>query len=176
MIKIQKGQVVAANTDYIVLAPTGDYDEIDLLECAHKDRPGVSVCMYQVQCIKFGNMVYQQDEVLTEKQVALLLAGSTEQIIGNRKYIDGFIKPGARAGKIFGKSGLVKGADLPEANEDVEVDDANDGENTETPTEVPTETNEEGVPALEVVEEKPEEINDAMSTTSPRTNNRTQKR
>ncbi len=89
MIHIDQFQEVFGRPELKVVSPTGDYNEADLLECAGADDLGRPLCMFQAQCIVFGDVVYQQDEVLSEAQVAELLAGTaTEDVIGNEDMID----------------------------------------------------------------------------------------
>jgi hypothetical protein len=45
--------------------------------------------MFQAQRVAFGDIVYQQDETLSEAQVAELLSGEpSENVIGNEELID----------------------------------------------------------------------------------------
>lgn len=89
MIHIEQHQDVFDRPDLKVVVPTGEYNEADLLPCAPADDLGNPICMFQAQLIAFGNVVYQQDEVLSDSQVSALLSGDApEDVIGNEDLID----------------------------------------------------------------------------------------
>ncbi len=89
MIHIEQYQKVSGKDDLQVVAPTGDYNEEDLLECALTSNLSNPICMLQAQYVAFGSMVYQQDEVLSDAQVSALLSGEqVEDVIGNEDLIE----------------------------------------------------------------------------------------
>ncbi len=91
MINLTQGQKLKDAPEMRVAVPTGDYNETDLIECYRQDGdPNKPTHMFQAQYISFGNPVYQQSDELTEDQVVALKSGkSPDEVINNRKMIDG---------------------------------------------------------------------------------------
>ncbi len=109
MIHIEQNQQLKDDPRIRVVAPTGDYNETDLIECYEDGQdPSIPKFMYQAQYVVLGNCVYQQSDEITEDQVAALLANKPiHEVINNRKLIDGK-KPAAKyIGKIIGRKGLI---------------------------------------------------------------------
>jgi len=140
MIHIQRGQVVIGNSDFVSLAPSGNYNAIDLIECAHIARPDFPICMFQVQCIAYGNSVYQQDGPLTRDQITELKKGVAFDQVLNNKELRLNLSNEVIAGKIFGKNGLVKDftvgepvVEREEQEEEISRDEVDDVPDTEPP-------------------------------------------
>ena len=94
MISIQKNDPVAGVPGLFVYSPSGEYTEVDLVECYREDKPNVPFCAFAAQMVKFGSMVYQQAEPLNENQVAALEVNATmEEVINNEDLVDGKIDP-----------------------------------------------------------------------------------
>ncbi len=135
MIRVQNGQSVKDNMDYVVVVPTGDYEPVDLLQCARKGENGEVTCMFQTQCVVYGNMVYQQDVPLTAAQVRALENGTPiDEVINNKMLM---VTVGVIAGDIVGTDGVLVEAQidavpdtdiLPEDELDQEPDDEPDEE------------------------------------------------
>ncbi len=108
MIHIEQGQRLKSDPKIKVAVPTGDYNETDLIECYPANgNPNQPTCMYQAQCVVFGSVIYQQSEELTEDQVAALLANRpADEVINNRKLIDGKIPAAKYIGMIVKVNGL----------------------------------------------------------------------
>ncbi len=108
MIHLEKGQLLKSDQTMRVAVPSGDYNETDLIECySVNGDPENPTGMYQAQYIAFGGSVYQQSDELTEDQVSAFLSNiPADQIINNRKLIDGK-KPAAKyEGSIISKKGI----------------------------------------------------------------------
>lgn len=108
MIHIEKGQKLKSDETMRVAVPTGDYNETDLIECyAAGQDPDKPTLMYQAQYVVFGHYIYQQSEELTEDQVSALVSNvPIDQVINNKKLIEGK-KPAAKyEGSIISKNGL----------------------------------------------------------------------
>lgn len=109
MIHLTQGQKLKGDENVRVAVPTGDYNETDLIECYPSDgdanNPSI---MYQAQYIAIGNAVYHQSEELTEDQVSAFLAGkSADEVINNRKLMDGK-KPAAKyLGQVVKRDGRM---------------------------------------------------------------------
>lgn len=154
-IHIERGQTVKDNEQYLVLAPTGDYEPVDLLECSRRDQPTVSVCMFQAQCIQFGNSVYQQDVALTKGQLLELSRGTPlGQVLNNSKLIGDLFSLSPVAGKIVDKNGVkIDHALSPDSSvQEQELDEEPDTQD-QTPlavdTPVPTDATVTSAPSLE---------------------------
>ncbi len=94
MIHIENGEPLVDNPELLVFSPTADYEEVDLIECASQDNPGVAICAFSAQYVKFGNAVYQQEQALTVDQVAALEVNAPmETVLNNEDLIDGKIDP-----------------------------------------------------------------------------------
>lgn len=109
MIYIEQGQTLKNDPTIRVAAPTGDYNETDLLECYRSTDPTATpICMYQAQYIIFGNTIYHQSEELTEDQVAALISGkSPDEVINNRKMIDGKNPAAKYLGQVVKRDGKI---------------------------------------------------------------------
>ena len=109
MIHIEQNQQLKDEPQMRVAVPSGDYNETDLIEC-YKDGedPNIPTAMYQAQFIALGRHIYHQSEELTEDQLNALLANvPADQVINNRKMMDGK-KPAARfVGKIVQRKGRI---------------------------------------------------------------------
>lgn len=94
MISIFKDEPVKDHPEFFVLSPSGDYAEVDLIECYHQDNPGVPICAFSAQCVKYGDSVYQQADPLNENQVAALEVNAPmEEVLNNEDLIDGKVDP-----------------------------------------------------------------------------------
>lgn len=94
MIHIEKGELVKDHPELLVYSPTGDYEEVDLIECCEQSNLTVPVCAFSAQYVKFGNAVYQQEQPLTPDQVAALEVNAPmEVVLNNEDLIDGKIDP-----------------------------------------------------------------------------------
>lgn len=63
-VRIYQNQIVPENADLYVLSPTGDYGPFDLIQCFKKDNRTFACCALQAQFIKFGGVVYREDEYI----------------------------------------------------------------------------------------------------------------
>ena len=94
MISIQKNDPVEGCPGLFVYSPSGEYNEVDLVECYREDKPNVPFCAFAAQMVKFGSMVYQQAEPLNENQVAALEVNAPmDEVINNEDLVDGKIDP-----------------------------------------------------------------------------------
>ncbi len=94
MISITKGEQLLERPDLFVYSPTGEYSEVDLIQCYEEGNPGVPLYAFQAQYVKYGSPVYHQDQPLTEEQVtALEVNAPIDQVINNEDLIDGKIDP-----------------------------------------------------------------------------------
>lgn len=94
MISISKDEQLLERPDLFVYSPSGDYNEVDLIQCYQEGNPKVPLYAFQAQYVKYGSAVYQQDQPLTEEQVtALEVNAPIEQVINNEDLIDGKIDP-----------------------------------------------------------------------------------
>lgn len=59
MVHIAKSQPVPQNENLVVISPSGNYGDNDLVECCDIKNPSLSICAFQAQFIKYGAMVYQ---------------------------------------------------------------------------------------------------------------------
>jgi hypothetical protein len=92
MITITKGEALKDLPNMLVYSESGDYEETDLIECASIDSPKLPVAAYQAQFVKFGNVVYHQQQPLTFDQVAALeINAPVDDVINNQDLIDGKI-------------------------------------------------------------------------------------
>jgi hypothetical protein len=153
MIRIEQNQRLKDDPHVLVAVPTGDYDEMDLLECyAEGGDPDVPTCMYQAQYIIFGRPIYEQSEELTEDQVADLLRNRpAHEVINNRKLIDGKKRASKYVGRVVGRKGKLGKKDLKSKIKA-------DGSATSTPVFSDPEP---------VVEPKIERPGDIVSTSTP---------
>jgi hypothetical protein len=62
MIHIEQNQKIPENPGLRVLSPTGDYNDVDLIECAPLDGDDIAVASLQAQFIKYGGLVYRYNE------------------------------------------------------------------------------------------------------------------
>jgi hypothetical protein len=109
MIHIEQDQQLKDEPQMKVAVPTGDYNETDLIEC-YKDGedPNTPTAMYQAQFISLGRNIYQQSEELTEDQLNALLANiPADQVINNRKMMDGKRPATKYVGKIVQRKGKI---------------------------------------------------------------------
>lgn len=63
-VRIYQNQIVPENSDLYVLSPTGDYSPFDLIQCFKKDNRTLACCALQAQFVKFGGVVYREDEYI----------------------------------------------------------------------------------------------------------------
>lgn len=113
MIHLETNEPVKDHEGFFVAAPTGDYNEIDLLECYHQDNPSVAICMYQAQCIKFGDAIYKQQEPLNTFQIDAMLRGvNPEDVVNNEDLLKKEIVDTEKSGKVVGRQGTLKQADV----------------------------------------------------------------
>ena len=71
MIHIEKNQKVYGHDEFIVLDSTADYNNDDLILCAHKDNPTAPYSKFEAQFVAYGGMVYKitdDNELLKEIQ------------------------------------------------------------------------------------------------------------
>jgi len=59
MIHIEQNQNVPENENLRVYSPSGDYSEVDLIECYDIRNPDLAICSFQAQFLKYGGVVYQ---------------------------------------------------------------------------------------------------------------------
>lgn len=73
MIHIEKGQKVPEHDDLRVLSVDGDYDDNDLIECAHTDNPDFALCAFSASFVRYGGVVHQfsDPEMLGKALLAL---------------------------------------------------------------------------------------------------------
>lgn len=64
MIHIEQQQKVPEHPELQVLAPTGDYSDTDLIECAMLDNPTFALCAFTAPYIAYGNIVNQFNDPL----------------------------------------------------------------------------------------------------------------
>jgi hypothetical protein len=154
MIHIEQNQPLKDDPRVLVAVPTGDYDEMDLLECyAEGGNPDVPTCMYQAQYIVFGRPIYEQTEELTEDQVAALLSNRpAHEVINNRKLIDGKNRASKYIGRVIGRKGKL-------GKKDLKAKSQADAAATSTPVFVDPE------PVIEPKIERPDDA--AVSTSTP---------
>lgn len=70
MIHIEQGQTIFEHSEFIVLDPTGDYNNDDLILCAHKDNPTEPYSKFEAQYVGYGGMVYKiTDEAQLLKEI-----------------------------------------------------------------------------------------------------------
>lgn len=114
MIHIEQNQQLKDEPQMKVAVPTGDYNETDLIECYRDgENPDEPTCMFQAQYIAFGRHIYHQSEELTEDQLNALLANiPADQVINNRKMMDGK-RPAAKfVGKVVQRGGRTEKREL----------------------------------------------------------------
>lgn len=61
-VRITQHDPVPGQSECFVFSPTGDYDSFDLVEVYVKENPDVSNGALQAQYVKFGPVVYREDE------------------------------------------------------------------------------------------------------------------
>ncbi len=59
MISITQGSSLADNGGMIIVSPSGQYADTDLILCATKTEPDLAIAMYQAQFLRYGDIVYQ---------------------------------------------------------------------------------------------------------------------
>jgi hypothetical protein len=112
LIPIKTNDPVKDQPGMFVAAPSGDYSDVDLLECYHESNPSLSICMLQAQCIKFGNAVYKQNEPLNDFQISAMLQGvNPEDVVNNEELLKKQSVDPERGGKVVGKVGVIKQAE-----------------------------------------------------------------
>lgn len=62
-VRIYQNQPVPENPALIVLASTGDYGPFDLIPCGEASN-GVATAAFQAQFLKFGGLVYREQEYI----------------------------------------------------------------------------------------------------------------
>jgi hypothetical protein len=140
MITITKGQKVIDYPQFIVVSPSGDYKEEDLIVCAEDDAPGKPFCMFQAQLVAYGNIVYSSNEPITPAQIADVVAEQERQAEANQP----------------DQGSIIEAEPTPSVDEPT------------PPEELSPLPAEEPVPSMEIVaEEAPATQN--MSTTTPAT-------
>lgn len=145
MITITKGQKVVDYPQFVVVSPSGDYKEEDLIVCAEDDTPGKPSCMFQAQLVAYGNIVYSSNEPITPAQIADVAAEQERQAEANQA-----------------DQGTIIEAESVEPENTIVNAPATQAE------EAPALSPEEPVPSMEIVtEEAPATQN--MSTTTPAT-------
>ncbi|MDD5165172.1 MAG: hypothetical protein PHG25_01360 [Candidatus Pacebacteria bacterium] len=143
MIHIEQDQQLKDDSKIRAAVPTGDYNETDLIECYVEGAdPNIPTCMYQAQYVVFGGPIYGQTEELTEDQVAALLANVPhDEVINNRKLMDGK-KPAAKfVGRVIKRRGGPGKRELRKDQVDVPVEQKVVVPQQVTPTENVIDTN-----------------------------------
>lgn len=108
-LQIKQHDPYTDHPNLFVAAPTGDYNELDVLECYHKDTPDLGYCMAQAQNIKFGDAIYRQDTPLSPLQIDAMLRGVTpDEVVNNEKLIARVAADVTPiVGKMYDRHGLI---------------------------------------------------------------------